>query len=480
MKDFDFDLLVIGGGAAGFVSSKLARGFGKKVAMVECAKIGGDCTWFGCIPSKTLLKAGHIAHQLKHLEDYGLKTKHPVALGSDNVMSHVRSIVQKVYNSHLPESFEKMGIRVLSGEPQFIDNHTIRLGDKVLSAKKFIISTGSRALIPDIEGIKDIPYLTNKTVFDLNTLPNSMIVLGGGPIGIELASAFNRLGVDVTVVEMTENILPREDKEMADMLRQRLEAEGLKILTSTKAAQFLRDGDKVVLNVQDEKCVFPECIFKRQIIADTSLIAVGRTANVEGLQLEKAGVEYTSKGIKTNEMLQTTAKNIYACGDVAGPYQFSHMSEYQAVIATTNAFLPFKRKVDYTDVVWCTFTDPELAHAGLTEKEARDRYGDKIKIYRYEYNRADRAKTDNAETGMSKFICDKKGRLLGVHILGSCAGEIMHEAQLAKSFKIPFYKIQRVIHAYPSYSDVLRQPAKLCYIDTLQNNPFIKLLKKFF
>ncbi len=475
MGRYDYDLLVIGGGAAGFVSSKLARGFGKRVGMVDKAKIGGDCTWFGCIPSKTILMAAHIAHQTRRLEDFGLKTKHPIELNTDGVMSHVRSIVEKVYNSHLPEAFEELGIDVIHGEPHFIDNHTVSIGDMRLSAKRFIISTGSRALIPSIEGIDETPYLTNKTVFNLNTLPRSMIVLGGGPIGVELASALNRLGVDVTIVEMMDRILPREDEEMVEILSDLLKEEGVRILTNTTATRLSRGKNgNIILSIRDRDDKTSE------IESAAILIAVGRRPNLEGLNLEAAGVKYTPKGIVTDDTLKTTASNIYACGDVIGPYQFSHMAEYQAITATTNAFLPIKKKVDYTHVIWSTFTDPELAHAGLTEKEARERYGDGIKVYRYRYSDIDRARTDRTESGMSKFICDRSDRLIGAHVLGRCATEVIHEAQLAKSLNIPFYKIRSVIHAYPSYTDVLRQPAKLCYIDRLQRNPFIKLLKKLF
>jgi pyruvate/2-oxoglutarate dehydrogenase complex dihydrolipoamide dehydrogenase (E3) component len=472
MKNFDYDLLVIGGGAGGFVSSKLAVGLGKRVAMVEKRNLGGDCTWFGCIPSKALIKASRVAYQSLHLENFGLRSEEPLVLNTDSVMSHVRSVVQKVYNTHLPESFEKVGINLFFGEPQFIDNHSIKLEDKILSARKFIIATGSSAFIPPIEGLDKIPYLTNETVFDLDILPKSMIALGGGPVSVELSSALNRLGVKVTVVQRRNRILVRDDRELVERLASQLQAQGLKILTNAQAIKFAKENGKIVLTVQREENQIS------QIKADTALIAVGRKANVDGLFLENAGVTFTPKGIKTNRFLQTTAKNIYACGDVVGPYRFSHMAEYQAKIATTNAFLPIKRKVDYKNVIWCTFTDPELAHAGLTEKQALNLYSDKIMIYRYEYRNIDRARTEVSEAGISKFICDDKGRLIGAHILGDSAGEILHEAQLAKTLNIPFAKIYSAIHAYPSFSDVLRQPAKLCYIDALEGNPFIRLFKK--
>jgi len=474
MGRYDYDLIVIGGGAAGFVASKIARGFGKSVAIIEKGKLGGECTNYGCIPSKSLIRVGRAIHELKNLDKLGLKLDTPSSFNTENVMSHVRSIVQKVYNTHLPESFKGLGIDVHFGSPQFLDNHRIKVGEKILSADKLIISTGSSPFIPPIDGIDEVPYLTNNNIFSLDRLPCSLIVLGGGPIGIELASAFNRLNVEVTVVEMLERILFREDKELVEMLAERLQSEGLKILTSTKAVKVSNTNGKINLSVEGKEGE------RRGIEAEGILVAVGRKPNIEGLNLEKAGISYTNKGIVVNDRLQTLADNIYACGDVVGPYQFSHMAEYQGIIACSNAFLPIKKGVDYRDVIWCTFTDPELAHAGFTEEEAREVYGDKVRIYRYEYSKIDRARTDIEEFGMSKIILDNKGKVLGAHILGTHASEIIHEVQLAKHFNIPFGRLWEAIHIYPSYSDVIRQPSKYYYSERLKNNPFIKLLKKIF
>jgi pyruvate/2-oxoglutarate dehydrogenase complex dihydrolipoamide dehydrogenase (E3) component len=299
-----------------------------------------------------------------------------------------------------------------------------------------------------------------------------MIVLGGGPIGIELASAMNRLGVKTTVVEMLDIILFREDRELARKLSDRLSAEGLTIMTDTKALRASRSGDDIILTVGNSQ--------KRRedLHAKAILVAVGRKPNVEDLDLEKAGVAYDRTGVRTDSYLRTTAANIYACGDVVGPYQFSHMAEYQAVTAVRNAFLPFKKKVDYETVAWCTFTDPELAHVGLTEEEARTKYGDRVTVYRYDYGNTDRGRTDNTEFGTAKFICGPRGRLLGAHILGERAGDVIHEAQLVKYLGLPFSAIASMIHIYPTYSDVVRQPAKRYYIDRLRNNPFLKLIQK--
>jgi pyruvate/2-oxoglutarate dehydrogenase complex dihydrolipoamide dehydrogenase (E3) component/uncharacterized membrane protein YdjX (TVP38/TMEM64 family) len=450
----DYDVVVIGAGSAGLVACKLAHGLGKKTALIEKRKIGGDCTWHGCIPSKTLIKSAYVAHQTTRLREFGLEPKTPVEINAEKVMAHVRAVREADAAGHPPESYEAEGINVFFGGPRFIDSRTIKLNDKFISTKKFVICTGSAPAIPPIEGLDQIPYLTNETVFDLEALPRSIIVLGAGPIGIELAAALNRLGVNVTVLLRSGRILKKEDEELSDRLTQILRDEGVTILTDTKTKRFTKNTDMIVADIEDQQG-------KRQIEAESVLVAVGRKPNLEGLNLEKAGVRFDKDGIEVDKHLKTTVPNIYACGDVVAPYLFTHMAEYEAVIATTNACfgLPI-RKTNYKNVLWCTYTDPELAHAGLTESQARQKYGDKIRIYRWEHKDVDRAKT-----------------LLGIHILGHGAAELMHEAQLAKSLGVPFSKIASVIHAYPSYSDGVRQPAKRCYIEILQDNFFLKLLR---
>lgn len=471
MPKYDYDLIAIGAGAGGFVSTKVAAGFGKKAAMIEKKKLGGECTNAGCVPSKALLKAAAVAHQVRHLKDYGLEAG-DCKLSGKHALAYARAAVKKVYDSHPASVFEKAGIAVLFGSPRFLDNESVELDGKVLRAKKFMLCTGSSAFVPPLEGLASVPYYTNENIFELETLPGSMIVLGGGPIGIEMASAFNRLGVAVTVVEAGDRILVRDERELAELLATRLRAEGLSILTGTKAIAVAKDGPGIALTVETAQK-------QREVLkAEALLVAVGRKPNVEGLDLEKAGVQYGPKGVVADAYLRTTASNIFACGDVVGPYQFSHMTEYQAVIAARNAFLPFKKKVNYDTVAWCTFTDPELAHAGMTEDEARALYGDRVQVYRWSYGDTDRGRTDGTEQGMAKYIVGPDGRLLGAHILGERAGDIIHEAQMLRHLKLPFSAIAQMIHIYPTYADVVRQPAKRYYIDRLRNNPVLKLLAK--
>jgi pyruvate/2-oxoglutarate dehydrogenase complex dihydrolipoamide dehydrogenase (E3) component len=468
----DYDVVILGGGSAGLVACKLANGLGKKTALIEKRKLGGDCTWFGCVPSKALIKSAYMAHQATRLKEFGLEPGGAIDLNTDKVMAHVRAVVEADAAGHPPEIFEAEGIDMFFGEARFLDNHRLSFRDKIISSEKFIICTGSHAFIPPIEGIEELDYLTNENIFDPGKLPESMIILGGGPIGSEMCCAMNRLGVKVTVVEVAKHILIREDNELAFLLMESLKSEGVEFLTERRMVKAAKSDGRFIATISnsDDEAM--------EISAESMLVSVGRRPNLDGLDLEKAGVEYDVKGIKVDSHLRSTAENIYAAGDVVPPYLFTHIAEYEAVVATTNACLPIKKRADYENILWCTYTDPELAHAGLTEKEARDKYGDKIRVYQWENKNVDRAKTDLERLGVGKFVCDKNGKLLGIHILGHEAAELMHEVQLAKYLGKSFSKIAGMVHAYPSYSDIVRQPAKKCYIDDLQNNFFLKLLKK--
>jgi pyruvate/2-oxoglutarate dehydrogenase complex dihydrolipoamide dehydrogenase (E3) component len=462
---YDYDLIVLGGGAAGLVAATGGASLGAKTALIEKNKLGGDCTWYGCIPSKALLKSSGVYALTKRFKDFGISAPEGTRYDASGVMNHVRDVIQKISAHHPTEVFEKRGIKVLFGTPRFIDNKTLELDGKKLSAKRFIICTGSHPLVPPIEGLQNINYLTNENVFDLGSLPKSLAVLGGGPIGIEMAQAFTRLGVEVSVIEMMERILFREDKEAAGVLTDSLIKEGAKIYTGRKAVKFSQEGDHVGVSVEDKSKELS--VIKAQKV----LVAIGRAPNIGGLELEKAGVKYSRKGIEADMTLQTSAKNIYVAGDVAGPYQFSHMAEYQAIIALGNSLFPFKRKVDYCCVPWCTFTEPELAHLGLTEEEAKEQHKD-IKVFRSKYSEGDRAVTDLEENGFAKVICDKKGNILGAHIVGTNAGELIHEYTIAKTNKLNIGKLSSAIHIYPTLAQVVKRTADQYFTGMLDSKWF--------
>jgi pyruvate/2-oxoglutarate dehydrogenase complex dihydrolipoamide dehydrogenase (E3) component len=434
--------------------------------------LGGDCTWYGCVPSKVLLKSSQVFSLVKRLEEFGISTSGNIRYDASRVMSHVRDVVKRISTHHPPEVFEKRGIRVLFGNAKFVDNRTVELNGMNISSKRFIICTGSHPLVPPIQGLKDIDYLTNENVFDLEVLPESLVVLGGGPIGVEISQAFSMLGVEVSIIEMLDRLLFREDEEIAQVLTDMLVKQGVKIYVGKKAVRFSREGNLAAVTVEDKNN--NQSIIK----AEKILVAVGRAANVDSLNLEKAGVRYTKKAIEVDNTLKTSAPNIYACGDVVGPYQFSHMAEYQAVIAVGNALFPFKRKVNYSATAWCTFTAPELAHLGLTEEEAGVKYKD-IKIYRSEYSENDRAVTDLEETGFAKVICNKSGCILGAHIVGANAGEIIHEYVLAKSARLNITKLSSAIHIYPTLAQIVKRTGDQYYTEIIFSGWF-KRLSKFF
>ena len=467
---YDFDVVIIGGGAGGLFAASIANGLGARTCLIEKKRLGGDCTWFGCMPSKALLKSAQVANLVKRFSEFGIDIQGNFKLGTNGAMSYVRNVVQEIATHHPQELFEKRGIKVIFEAPKFTDTKTIEANNQKITAKKFIICTGSHPLVPPIEGLKNIDYLTNENIFDLEKLPESLIVLGGGPIGLELSQGLNRLGVKVYVVEMMERILFREDIETAEVLEKRLKDEGIQILSAKKAVKFSKNDNKVFVTLEDKDKK------QEEISAENVLVAVGRAPNIEGLDLEKAAVEYAKGGIKVNEFLQSGNKNIFACGDVVGPYMFSHIAAYQAQICVRNAL--FRKlawqKVNYQNVAWATFTEPELAHLGLTEEEARTKCKG-LKIYRTDYANSDRSITDSEKEGLVKVITDNKGRILGAHIVGAQAGEIIQGFLIAKSFKIPLAKLSQALFIYPTLSELVKKTAAKPLLEKM-NNPLVKFV----
>lgn len=468
-KPYDYDVVVIGAGIAGLAASVTANGLGKKVALVEKRRFGGNCSSFTCLPSKTLIRSGHVHRLIDQMERYGLSAPAEIAIGTDGVMPRIREVVQRAYEKDTPQTFEDIGIHAIEGEASFVDAHRITLNGHSISAHKFIIAAGTRPLVPPIPGLDDIEYLTNETVFQLDRLPKSLIVLGGGIDGLEFASAFGGLGIEVTIVEMASQLLGASDRELANLLLDRLQQEGTRILNGTKAVGFSRDGDYKVLTIERSDGTMGE------VRAEAVLLTIGRKAELEGLSLDKAGIKYTPRGIVTNGKLQTSVSHIYACGDIVGPYQLASMAEYQGIIAATNALLPRKEKVNYANSVFVIFTEPTLGHVGLTEQQARQMYGDNIRVYRFDYAQVRRAFVDATEAGLAKFICDKRGKLLGAHILGEGAAEVIHEAQLLKASGKPLHWVHSVTHAYPTYAQALMGRAgQLAYLDHMSGSFLVK------
>lgn len=467
---YNYDLIILGGGGAGITAAMLAHGLGKKVALIDKRRFGGECTWSGCVPSKSLLHTAKVAHTSRTLERFGLAAESPISLRYDGVMASVRQTVASIYEGERPEVFEKQGITAMENTvARFVDANSLEANGKPLRAGKFLIATGSSPMVPPVPGLADVPYFTNENIFSLDALPSSLTVMGGGPIGIELAQAFNRLGVTVTVIEMAPAILIREDAELSARLTEILQREGVRILTGAKVLRAENPEHPTLIYEKDGQA--------GKISAGAILVAAGRKPNTEGLGLETLGLAFGRQGIAVDGYMRTSVKNIYAAGDVVGPYQFSHIANYQSIAAASNALLPVRRKVNYDAVPWCTFTDPELARSGLTETEAREQFGSKIRVYRAEYAGLDRARTEQATDGLAKYVCAANGNLMGVHILGERAGEVMHEAHAARALGIPLHRLDRVIHTYPTYSELIGKAARAAYIDRLQSNPLVQFIK---
>ncbi len=469
-RDHDFDLIVIGAGIAGMVSAVTAASLGKRVAVVEKSRVGGNCTNTTCIPSKALIRLSHAGREMAHLGRLGLLRLPAGGLEGARVMPRIREIVRAAYEKDLPETFERIGIRMISAQARFLDPHRIRAGDKTLSARTFIIAAGTRPLIPPIPGLDAVETLTNETLYRLEDLPRSLLILGGGVDGLEYASAFGRLGVETTVVEMAPRLLPMADGELVERLLEALRADGIRLLAGTKAVGLAGRQGRVVLTVERQGGA------REEIEAERVLVAAGRKPDLEGLALEKAGVEFNARGIVTDRRLRTSAAHIYACGDIVGAYQLASTAEAHGIVAATNACLPVKRNVDYRNNVTVVFTEPPLAWVGLTEAQARETHGRALRVYRFPYGTMRRALIDGTGTGAAKFLCDGRGRIAGAHILGEAAAEVIHEVALIRAMRKPLHAVQVLTHAYPTYAQALvGRASQLAYLDRMAANPFVAL-----
>ncbi|MDQ3800479.1 MAG: FAD-dependent oxidoreductase [Acidobacteriota bacterium] len=471
MKD-TYDFIVIGGGSAGLVAAGGAATLGARTALIEKNLLGGDCLYTGCVPSKTLIKSARFAQQLKRAADFGFEVS-DFRFQNDSfasITSRVRKVIEIIERHDAPEVFEKMGVEVVFGAARFINASEIEVALKnsgetrKLKAKRFCIATGSRPLIPPVEGLKEVGFITNEEVFRLEKLPERLIVLGGGAIGLELGQSFQRFGSRVTIVETAERILIKEDEEAAALVTRILENEGVRILTNTKAVRAQRGeaGAKILVIEKDGA--------EAEIVADEILVAAGRQPNIENLDLEKAGVRFDKKRILTDEYLQTSQKRIFAAGDVTAHFQFTHTADYEAQIVIRNAFVPFpfKKKTDFRVVPWATFTEPEIARVGLTETEAREKFGDKVKVYKILFADNDRAQAESETEGFAKVLTHKS-RIVGAHVVGAHAGEIIHEFVWAMSGNLKVSELNKIIRVYPTLAKAAQAVATEATLETLKS-----------
>lgn len=476
MATFDYDLGIIGGGSAGLSAAAGAAQFGAKSIIIEKYKeLGGDCLHFGCVPSKTLIRTAGVWALARRSKEFGLPevSLPPVDLGA--VMDRVQAVIEKIQEHDSTERFCRLGAEVRFGEPSFTDDHIVEVNGARLSARTWIISTGSGPALPPVEGLTTVPYWTNETVFSQRRLPARLLVLGGGPIGLEMAQAFQRLGSRVTVVEFMDQILGPEDPDMAEILRGRLEAEGMEILTHTKAVKAASKGSTIKLSVAP-----PSGAGKTRVLeADALLVATGRNPNVADLGLEAAGVEFTPRGIPTDARMRTNRHHIFACGDVNGKFPFTHMAGYEASVALTNVILRIPRKSDYTKVAWCTYTDPEVASIGLNEKRAKDANVE-YRVMEEHFRENDRALAEGEPLGKIKVLLSPKGKPLGCQIIGPHAGELIHEWVIAMNGGVKLSTLAGAIHVYPTLSEISKRAAGAYFAEKLFSERTKRLLHLLF
>ncbi|MBI3990883.1 MAG: FAD-dependent oxidoreductase [Candidatus Omnitrophica bacterium] len=471
----NYDLVVIGGGVGGLVASSGAARLGASVALVEKEALGGDCLHWGCVPTKRLVRSAKVSSLFKRSEEFGIE-KEGYRVNFKKVMDGMHAVQADIGKNDDPERFRKMGIEVIFGSGKFIDPHTFEVNGRKLYGKRILIATGSRPVILPIPGLEESKPLTNITALKLDYLPKSMIILGAGPIGLEFAQIFARLGTKITVIEKVGQVLPREDKEIAGHMESILKAEGIDIVTcmEVKSVKRTETGKRFVAGQCDIHGTL-------NLEVDEVMIAIGRSPNVEGLDLEAAGVEYDKrKGVKAGLDMRTSQRHIFSCGDVSGPFPFTHVAEYQAGFVVSNALFPFlNRRADYRVVPWTTYTDPELGRVGLTEEEAQNQYGkSNIQVFRFPFKEVDRAVIEAEGNGLIKLVCSKKNQILGAHLLGPSAGELLHEYVLAMKEEIPITKISQTIHVYPTLSQGVKRACDQYYKEKLFSGWLPKVAKK--
>ena len=474
MAEYDFDIGVIGGGAAGLTVTAGAAQAGAKTLLVEKEKeLGGDCLHYGCVPSKTLIKTAHVYHLMKNSKEFGLPGVELPPVDYREVAKRIQSVIDTIQEHDSEERFCKLGAKVEFGEATFVDEHSIRLNGKTVSAKNWVLATGSSPGIPPIDGLDTTPYITNKEIWSLDHLPQSLLILGAGPIAIEMAQAFNRLGSKVTVVQRSNQILSKEDKDMADTVMEVLQSEGVTFHLGS-AVLGVRD-----LGNEREVTIKNGANTTSKIRGEKILVAMGREANVTGLGLEDLGLEFTGKGIQVDKRLRTKQKHIYAAGDVTGEYQFTHAAGYEGGVVFTNAIFHLPRKVDYTFLPWCTYTDPELASIGMNEKAA-EAAGIEYAVWTEEFKGNDRSLAEGERVGKIKMILDGKEKPIGVQILGPQAGELLSEWVAVLNAKMKLSTLASAVHPYPTLAEINKRVVGNVFSPKIFSERVKKGLKFFF
>jgi len=474
MTDYDYDVGIIGGGAAGLTVASGAAQLGAKALLIEKeSALGGDCLHYGCVPSKTLIRSAHVYHEMKHADRFGLPAIDLPPVDFSRIAKRIEAVIAVIQKHDSTERFCTLGAKVEFGTPFFKNDHGVDLNGRTVSARNWVVATGSSAAIPPIAGLKEIEPITNREIFSLKALPGSMIILGAGPIGIEMAQAFSRLGSHVTVVNRSEQILGKEDKDMADAVQSVLESEGVTFFLGTAVKKAAAAGGQKVVTIKTSQ---RETV---DLKADAVLVAMGRSANVDGLHLDAAGVDVEPTGVAVNARLRTSQKHIYAAGDVSGGYQFTHAAGYEGGIVVSNAIFRLPRKVDYTWLPWCTYVDPELASIGMNEKAAQDA-GLDYSVWTEAFQANDRALTEGQTEGRIKLIVNKKERPLGVQILGPRAGDLIAEWVAALGGGVKLSTLASAVHPYPTLGEINKRVTGSIFSQKIFSERVQKGLKFFF
>ena len=451
------DICVIGAGSAGLSVAAGASQMGASVVLIEKGKMGGDCLNTGCVPSKALLAAAHAAQGFRDAGRFGIGAVEP-AVDFAKVRDHVRGVIAGIAPNDSVERFEGLGVRVIQEQARFTGPAEVVAGGVAVRARRFVVATGSSALVPPIPGLDGAPYFTNETIFDNATCPDHLIVIGGGPIGIEMAQAHRRLGARVTVIEKL-RCLPKDDPEITAVALERLRAEGVTLLEQTAVRRVEATASGVAVEMETDGRA-------GRVEGSHILVAAGRAANVGGLGLDAAGIDFGPRGIAVDAGLRTTNRRAFAIGDVAGPYQFTHMAGYQAGVVIRRALFRLPAKVDYRAVPWVTYTDPEVAQVGMTEERARAAHGG-VRVLRENFADNDRARAERDTDGLIKVMTTRRGRILGVSIVGAGAGDLVLPWSMMIARKMKIGAMASLIAPYPTRGEIAKRAAGAYYTPSL-------------
>ena len=450
------DVCVIGAGSAGLSVAAGAAQLGAPTVLFERGEMGGDCLNYGCVPSKALLAAAHSAQSARQAKAFGVSCPDPEIVFS-SVMAHVRGVISAIAPHDSVERFEKLGVRVVRAQARFTGQREVSGGGLRVRARRFVIATGSAAVLPAISGIQDVSTLTNETIFSLDARPDHLLIVGGGPIGVEMAQAFRRLGSKVTLFEGS-RLLQKDEPEFVDVLRRQLIAEGVEIREGANIASVARIDRGIAITLAAEG---------ERVTGSHLLLAAGRRPRLDGLGLEQAGVAFTAKGVTVDARLRSSNKYVYAIGDVNGGPQFTHSANYQASVLIRNILFRLPAKTDYRALPWVTYSDPELAHAGMTEADARQRFGRDVRIARANFVANDRAQAERQTIGGIKVVSRSNGTILGVTILGSRAGELIGLWALAIAQNLKLSAMTGFILPYPTFGEISKAAASAFYTPKL-------------